>query len=155
MPQAADGGWGEDWSEDVERTYDAPPPLDLTRFDLELYRRLVRHNSRAGSIPSQETLAEEMGLKAKHRVRTVKRSIARLKAAGWLETSRRDQRNVKRGGRLQGGNRYHPKVSLNDLDEGAFPQMATRGQTIPAGRNEGTRPRAAKPQVATRGQPCG
>jgi hypothetical protein len=48
---AEDSRWAEDWSEDVERTYDAPPPLDLTRFDLELYRRLVRHYSRAGVDP--------------------------------------------------------------------------------------------------------
>jgi len=147
-----DSQWAQDWSEDVERTYDAPPPAGLTDFDLSLYRRLVRFYSRAGSIPSQETLAEEMGLTAKHRVRTVGRSIARLRAAGWLETSRRDQRNVKRGGRLLGGNRYHPKVSLNDLPEEVFPQVATTGQRKPAGRNDRTWPKAAKPQVATTGQ---
>lgn len=131
---------------DVEPSYQAPPPAGLVEFDLGLYRLLVRHYSRAGSIPHQETLAEEMGVS----VPTVKRSIRRLRDAGWLVTSRRPQRNTRRGGRLLGGNRYHPKVSLNDLPEEVFPQVATRGHSIPAARNEGSRPKAAKPQVATR-----
>jgi Helix-turn-helix domain len=146
LTDPADSGWGEDWSEDVERTYQAPPPLGLTEFDLALYRRLARYSSRGGIIPSRETLARELDVS----VPTIKRSVRRLKAAGWLETSRRDQRNVKRGGRLDGGNRYHLKVSLNDLDEGLFPQVATRDQRDPACSNEGSRPKAAKPQVATR-----
>ena len=125
----------EDWSEDAERTYQAPPPLGLTDFDLELYRRLKRYESRAGSIPSQETLAAKFGVS----VRTIGRSIRRLRDAGWAKTSRRLQRNARRGRELLGGNRYHLKQSLNDLDEEVFPQVATTGQRSPAGRNDRTR----------------
>jgi hypothetical protein len=139
-------GWGEDWSEDVDRTYQAPPPAGMTDFDLALYWLLASYSSRGGIIPSQETLARELGVS----VPTIKRSVRRLKAAGWLKSWRRPQRNVKRGGRLEGGNRYHLKVSLNDLDAGLFPQVATRDHAIPTGHNEGSRPKAAKPQVATR-----
>jgi hypothetical protein len=80
MSLAADGGWGEDWSEDVERIYDAPPPLGLNDRQMRVYRRIYWHDGRAGSIPSQKKLAAELDIP----LRTLKYDIAALKEKGWL-----------------------------------------------------------------------
>jgi hypothetical protein len=135
LPDPADNGWGE-WSEDVERTYDAPPPAGLNDRQLRVYRKIAWHYGRAGSIPSQKLLAKELDIP----LRTLKRDVAVLWDKGWLDIDRRTRRGHRGGGKLKAGNSYFPKVSLNDLPEEAFPQVRPRGKAIAAGHTEGPTP---------------
>jgi hypothetical protein len=140
MPQPDDGGWGEEWSEDAERTYEASPPLDLTERQLRVYRKLAWHSGRAGIIPSQELLAEELGIP----LRTLKRDIAALREKDVLDSDRRIRRGHRGGGRLLAGNQYFLKMPLNDLPDELFPP---RGH-----RTEGPTEQVSSAQVTPRGQ---
>jgi hypothetical protein len=141
LTDPADSGWGENWSEDVERTYEAPPPAGLNERQLRVYRKLTWHWGRAGSIPSQKLLAAELDIP----LRTLKYDIAVLKDKGWLDIERRHRRGHRGGGRLKAGNRYFPKVSLNDLPEEVFPPRGNR--------TEGQTGKVPSAQVTPRGKP--
>jgi hypothetical protein len=136
----SDGGLGEDWSEDVEQTYDAPPLVDLTERQLRIYRKLGWHSGRGGIIPSQKLLSEELDIP----LRTLKRDIAALVKKDVLDADRRIRRGHRGGGRLKGGNRYFLKLPLNDLPDELFP---ARGH-----RTEGPTEQASSALVTPRGQ---
>jgi hypothetical protein len=165
LTDPADSGWGEDWSEDVERTYDVQPPVGLTDRQLRIYLKLAWHSGRGGIIPSQPLLSEELDIP----LRTLKRDIAALVEKGVLDRERRRRRGHRGGGRLKGGNRYFLKLALNDLPDELFPprghrtegpttgqapsaQVAPRGHAIPTGHTEGPTGQVPSAQVTPRGQ---
>jgi DNA-binding transcriptional MocR family regulator len=109
-----------------------------------LYRYLVRRVGRAGSIPSQTTIATDLGWST----RTVQRRLAELKQRGWLDSDRRVRRGAHGGGKLRGGNAYYPKVDLPDLEPQVSDHMpwsnraATVTESVSAGQTETTAERA-------------
>jgi DNA-binding transcriptional MocR family regulator len=109
-----------------------------------LYRYLVRRAGRAGSIPSQATIAADLGWSA----RTVQRRVAELKQLGWLDTDRRVRRGAHGGGKLRAGNAYYPKVELPDLEPQVSDRIpwsnraATVAEPVSAGQTDTTAERA-------------
>jgi len=110
----------------------------------QLYRYLVRRVGRAGSIPSQATIAADLGWS----VPTIKRRVRELRTAGWLDTDRRDRCGAHGGGRLLAGNRYFPKVGLPDLEPLPGNKPAADAQVKP--RDQPTN--GQNPQVKPRDQ---